>query len=137
MYVLSGCVVICQAELKLLDIDNVGLHNLSPGMVTTDLLMSGPPSRRPYSPKLSYTENPNAQLLLPKINSIASGVAWACRFKCSCGRHPSLRPKLAKALIGAGADTKVSKFFINCLAEEPEDVVRFLVPRMRKVRPWS
>ena len=30
-----------QAELKLLGIENVGLHNLSPGMVTTELLMSG------------------------------------------------------------------------------------------------
>ena len=32
-----------------------------------------------------------------------------------------------------GADTKVSKFFINCLAEEPDDVASFLVPRIRKV----
>ena len=32
-----------QAELKLLNIENVGLHNLSPGMVTTELLMSGTP----------------------------------------------------------------------------------------------
>ncbi len=30
-----------QAELKLLNINNVGIHNLSPGMVTTDLLMAG------------------------------------------------------------------------------------------------
>lgn len=30
-----------QAELKMLGIENVGIHNLSPGMVTTDLLMSG------------------------------------------------------------------------------------------------
>lgn len=30
-----------QAELKLLDIKNVTVHNLSPGMVTTDLLMAG------------------------------------------------------------------------------------------------
>lgn len=30
-----------QAELKMLGISNVGIHNLSPGMVTTDLLMSG------------------------------------------------------------------------------------------------
>lgn len=29
------------AELKLLGIKNVGVHNLSPGMVTTELLMSG------------------------------------------------------------------------------------------------
>ncbi|DBA86750.1 hypothetical protein WJX77_010965 [Trebouxia sp. C0004] len=30
-----------QAELKMSDITNIGMHNLSPGMVTTDLLMSG------------------------------------------------------------------------------------------------
>ena len=30
-----------QAELKLLGITNVGIHNLSPGMVTTELLMAG------------------------------------------------------------------------------------------------
>ena len=30
-----------QAELKLLNISNVGIHNLSPGMVTTELLMAG------------------------------------------------------------------------------------------------
>lgn len=30
-----------EAELKLAKISNVGIHNLSPGMVTTELLMSG------------------------------------------------------------------------------------------------
>ena len=30
-----------EAELKMLDIRNVGIHNLSPGMVTTDLLLTG------------------------------------------------------------------------------------------------
>ena len=33
----------------------------------------------------------------------------------------------------AGADTPVAKFFINCLAETPEDVAAFLVPRVRRV----
>lgn len=56
----------------MLGVKNVGIHNLSPGMVTTDLLM-------------------------------------------------------------AGADTPVSKFFINCLAEEPDDVAEYLVPRIREV----
>lgn len=28
-------------ELKLLEIKNIGIHNISPGMCTTDLLMSG------------------------------------------------------------------------------------------------
>lgn len=30
-----------EAELKMAKITNVGIHNLSPGMVTTELLMSG------------------------------------------------------------------------------------------------
>jgi chlorophyll(ide) b reductase len=61
-----------QAELKMAGIDNVGLHNLSPGMVTTELLMSG-------------------------------------------------------------SDTAQAKFFINCLAETPDVVADFLVPRIREV----
>ena len=61
-----------RAELRFAGIKNVGIHNLSPGMVTTELLM-------------------------------------------------------------AGADNKVSKFFINCLAEEPETVAKSLVPQIRKV----
>eukprot|EP00890_Picochlorum_soloecismus_P005344 jgi/Picsp_1/5810/NSC_03169-R1_chlorophyll b reductase chloroplastic-like len=65
-----------RAELGLLGIKNVGVHAISPGMVTTELLM-------------------------------------------------------------AGADNKVSKFFINCLAEKPETVAEFLVPRMRKVPSQS
>eukprot|EP00891_Asterochloris_glomerata_P006421 jgi/Astpho2/6421/Aster-08104 len=61
-----------QAELKMLNISNVTVHNLSPGMVTTELLMSG-------------------------------------------------------------ADSKAAKFFINCLAEQPETVAQELVPRIRQV----
>jgi chlorophyll(ide) b reductase len=61
-----------RTELKFAGVDNVGIHNLSPGMVTTELLM-------------------------------------------------------------AGADNKVSKFFINCLAEKPETVSESLVPRIRKI----
>jgi len=61
-----------QAELSQAQIKNVTMHNLSPGMVTTELLMSG-------------------------------------------------------------ADTPVSKFFINCLAEEAPDVAKLLVPQVRQV----
>ena len=61
-----------QAELKMQEIDNVVVHNLSPGMVTTELLMSG-------------------------------------------------------------ADTPQARWFINCLAETPEDAAAFLVPRIRDV----
>ncbi|KAK9819695.1 hypothetical protein WJX72_001307 [[Myrmecia] bisecta] len=61
-----------QAELKMQGINNVGIHNLSPGMVTTELLMSG-------------------------------------------------------------TDTSTAKFFVNCLAESPETVAEYLVPRVRRV----
>lgn len=103
------CVPSLQAELKLLNIDNVGLHNLSPGMVTTDLLMSGQPSHLTSSNKISN-------------NTYTS----PCYLK-------GVRV-FSKVVLGTGADTKVSKFFINCLAEEPDEVVKFLVPRIRKVR---
>ena len=61
-----------RAELRFSGVQNIGIHNLSPGMVTTDLLM-------------------------------------------------------------AGADNKVSKFFINCLAESPQTVAANLVPQVRAV----
>lgn len=61
-----------QAELSMLGITNIVLHMLSPGMVTTELLMSG-------------------------------------------------------------SDTKIAKFMINALAEEPREVATFLVPRVRDV----
>jgi chlorophyll(ide) b reductase len=59
-----------RSELRAAGVGNVGVHNLSPGMVTTQLLM-------------------------------------------------------------AGADTRVARFFINVLAEEPATVAAALVPRMR------
>ena len=34
----------------MLGINNVGIHNLSPGMVTTDLLMAGAPIPYPSQP---------------------------------------------------------------------------------------
>ena len=46
-----------------------------------------------------------------------------------------LRPSIERAILHltSGADTKAAKFFINCLAEQPEDVAKFLVPRIRQV----
>lgn len=35
------------SELKMLKISNVGIHNLSPGMVTTELLLSGRSGAQP------------------------------------------------------------------------------------------
>lgn len=62
-----------KAEIKELGLEGkVGIHRISPGMVTTDLLMKG-----------------------------------------------TARPK--------------AKFFVNALAEKPEDSARFLVPRIREI----
>ena len=61
-----------RSELRMLGLKQIGVHNLSPGMVTTELLM-------------------------------------------------------------AGADTRIARFFINCLAEEPASVAAALVPRIRAV----
>ena len=36
-------------------------------------------------------------------------------------------------LCRAGADTATAKFFINCLADPPEEVAASLVPRIRRV----
>ena len=40
---------------------------------------------------------------------------------------------MRKELTLAGGDTPTAKFFINCLAEPPEVVASYLVPRMRKL----
>jgi chlorophyll(ide) b reductase len=61
-----------RAELSIAKISNVGVHAISPGMVTTELLM-------------------------------------------------------------AGGDNRFSRLMINCLAETPEDMADFLVPRIRQV----
>lgn len=61
-----------RADLNIAKISNVGIHAISPGMVTTELLM-------------------------------------------------------------AGGDNRFSRLMINCLAETPEDMADFLVPRIREV----
>lgn len=61
-----------RAELNMAKISNVGVHAISPGMVTTELLM-------------------------------------------------------------AGADNKFSRLMINCLAETPDTMAEFLVPKIREV----
>ena len=47
----------------MLNISNVGIHNLSPGMVTTDLLMTGA-----WSPALHISAPTPAQILLSCIS---------------------------------------------------------------------
>lgn len=53
-------------ELKLLDIKNIGIHNISPGMCTTDLLMSG----------VDTTQAKFFINCLGKVSSLDSGSNW-------------------------------------------------------------
>lgn len=99
---LTGAVRL-QAELKMLNISNVTVHNLSPGMVTTELLMSGECWRE------------------------------KCCNDCSCLSSSAWQQIKLVLLCTAGADSKAAKFFINCLAEQPETVAQELVPRIRQV----
>ncbi|CAN1298251.1 Chlorophyll(ide) b reductase NOL, chloroplastic [Linum perenne] len=61
-----------QAELQMQDVQNVVVHNLSPGMVTTDLLMSGATTKQAKFFINVLAEPPEvvAEYLVPNIRSI-------------------------------------------------------------------
>ncbi|KAL6289122.1 hypothetical protein ACE6H2_006632 [Prunus campanulata] len=61
-----------QAELQMQDVKNVAMHNLSPGMVTTDLLMSGATTKQAKFFINALAEPPEvvAEYLVPNIRSI-------------------------------------------------------------------
>ncbi|XP_043697845.1 chlorophyll(ide) b reductase NOL, chloroplastic [Telopea speciosissima] len=63
-----------QAELQMQDVKNVVVHNLSPGMVTTDLLMSGATSKQAkfFINVLAEPAEVVAEYLVPSIRSIPS-----------------------------------------------------------------
>ncbi|CAK9866379.1 unnamed protein product [Sphagnum jensenii] len=63
-----------QAELKMQGIKKVVVHNLSPGMVTTDLLMTGGDTRvaKFFINALAEPADKVAQYLVPRIRLIAS-----------------------------------------------------------------
>ncbi|XP_062175124.1 chlorophyll(ide) b reductase NOL, chloroplastic isoform X4 [Alnus glutinosa] len=65
-----------QAELQMQDVKNVLVHNLSPGMVTTDLLMSGANTKQAkfFINILAEPAEVVAEYLVPNIRSVpASG----------------------------------------------------------------
>ncbi|KAG6765034.1 hypothetical protein POTOM_029048 [Populus tomentosa] len=67
-----------QAELRMQDVQNVVVHNLSPGMVTTDLLMSGATTKQAkfFINVLAEPAEVVAEYLVPNIRSIpANGSA--------------------------------------------------------------
>ncbi|KAL3516265.1 hypothetical protein ACH5RR_023167 [Cinchona calisaya] len=61
-----------QAELQMQDVKNVVVHNLSPGMVTTDLLMSGADTKQAkfFINILAEPAEVVAQYLVPNIRSV-------------------------------------------------------------------
>ncbi|XP_057979952.1 chlorophyll(ide) b reductase NOL, chloroplastic [Malania oleifera] len=61
-----------QAELQMQDVKNVVMHNLSPGMVTTDLLMSGANTKQAkfFINVLAEPAEVVAEYLVPNIRSI-------------------------------------------------------------------
>ncbi|KAK2634486.1 hypothetical protein Ddye_029278 [Dipteronia dyeriana] len=61
-----------QAELQMQDVKNVVVHNLSPGMVTTDLLMSGATTKQAkfFINVLAEPAEVVAEFLVPRIRSI-------------------------------------------------------------------
>jgi hypothetical protein len=63
-----------QAELKMQGIKKVVVHNLSPGMVTTDLLMTGGDTRvaKFFINALAEPADKVAQYLVPRIRLIAN-----------------------------------------------------------------
>ncbi len=147
------------AELRMLKLKQIGVHNLSPGMVTTDLLMAGEPwatgGPAPAAPSVPPSARflPPPSPLLPLPPNVHCGyLPWALRcLTCSPGSHWCLcRSQHTRLLLpchiagparahgvcwrpATGADTQVAKFFINCLAERPETVAEYLVPRVRRV----
>ncbi|KAL9262801.1 Chlorophyll(ide) b reductase NOL, chloroplastic-like protein [Drosera capensis] len=62
------------AELQMQDVKNVVVHNLSPGMVTTDLLMSGATTKQAkfFINVLAEPAEVVAEYLVPNIRSIAA-----------------------------------------------------------------
>ncbi|TYJ15889.1 hypothetical protein E1A91_A10G213100v1 [Gossypium mustelinum] len=67
-----------QAELQMQDVKNVVVHNLSPGMVTTDLLMSGATTKQAkfFINVLAEPAEVVADYLVPNIRSIPASGSW-------------------------------------------------------------
>ncbi|XP_027355006.1 chlorophyll(ide) b reductase NOL, chloroplastic isoform X3 [Abrus precatorius] len=68
-----GLMICCrEAELQMQDVKNVVVHNLSPGMVTTDLLMSGGNTKQAkfFINVLAEPAEVVAEYLVPNIRSI-------------------------------------------------------------------
>ncbi|XP_047938864.1 chlorophyll(ide) b reductase NOL, chloroplastic isoform X1 [Salvia hispanica] len=90
-----------QAELKMQDVKNVLVHNLSPGMVTTDLLMSGANTKQAkffINVLAEPAEKQVAEYLVPNIRSIptnGSGRPTYIRFLTGLKAYSQIFSRLA------------------------------------------
>ncbi|XP_012830609.1 PREDICTED: chlorophyll(ide) b reductase NOL, chloroplastic [Erythranthe guttata] len=89
-----------QAELKMQDVKNVVVHNLSPGMVTTDLLMSGANTKQAkfFINVLAEPAEVVAEYLVPNIRSIPtnrSGRPTYIRFLTGLKAYSQIFSRLA------------------------------------------
>ncbi|GMN59199.1 hypothetical protein TIFTF001_028291 [Ficus carica] len=86
---------ILQAELRMQDVKNVVVHNLSPGMVTTDLLMSGATTKQAkfFINVLAEPAEVVAEYLVPNIRSIMA--------------NGSMKPTYIRFLTGLKAYTQI------------------------------
>lgn len=125
-------------------IKNVVVHNLSPGMVTTELLMSGD-----FKINSGHIFDLSLAQLLHTIsrwrhNMLVSQMSTRDNvFKPIPNLHMRLVKKITflidkiwdfmPVMSLTGNDTPTAKFFINCLAEPAETVADELVPKVRKV----
>ncbi|XP_050206244.1 chlorophyll(ide) b reductase NOL, chloroplastic [Mercurialis annua] len=88
-----------QAELQMQDVQNVVVHNLSPGMVTTDLLMSGATTKQAkfFINVLAEPAEVVAAYLVPNIRSIPA--------------NGSTKPKYIRFLTGIKAYSQIFSRF--------------------------
>eukprot|EP00257_Ricinus_communis_P002878 XP_002514449.2 chlorophyll(ide) b reductase NOL, chloroplastic [Ricinus communis] len=84
-----------QAELQMQDVQNVMVHNLSPGMVTTDLLMSGATTKQAkfFINVLAEPAEVVAAYLVPNIRSVPA--------------NGSMRPTYIRFLTGIKAYSQI------------------------------
>ncbi|XP_062091646.1 chlorophyll(ide) b reductase NOL, chloroplastic [Humulus lupulus] len=88
-----------QSELQMQDVNNVVVHNLSPGMVTTDLLMSGATTKQAkfFINVLAEPAEVVAEYLVPNIRSIIA--------------KGSMRPTYIRFLTGLKAYSQIFSRF--------------------------
>eukprot|EP00475_Leptophrys_vorax_P023766 TRINITY_DN32665_c0_g1_i1.p1 TRINITY_DN32665_c0_g1~~TRINITY_DN32665_c0_g1_i1.p1 ORF type:complete len:395 (-),score=-9.15 TRINITY_DN32665_c0_g1_i1:243-1367(-) len=91
-----------QAELKMLKVRNVVVHNLSPGMVTTDLLMSGAntPQAKFFINALAEPAEDVAAFLVPRVREVPLANASSSTYIRFLTKPKAFRQIFERALLG-------------------------------------